>query len=123
MSDTVTDVKAYEWCAEGQWRDVSGGKLFDDFEPYTGNLYARVAECGAEEARLAIAEILARKTGRTIPFSTFQQDLVAPTLEQAANWVYLPTGEGLASNLADTQSIGADVLVEIANRASAGNPS
>ena len=54
MSDTVTDVKAYQRYAGGQWRDVSGGKLFDDFEPYTGNLYARVAECGVEEARLAI---------------------------------------------------------------------
>jgi acyl-CoA reductase-like NAD-dependent aldehyde dehydrogenase len=140
MSDTVTDVKAYQWCAGGQWRDVAGGKLFDDFEPYTGNLYARVADCGADEARLAIAAahgafnpwadlppaekarlffkaaevvrrrapevagILARETGSTIPFSTFQQDLVASTLEQAANWVYLPKGEVLASNLADTHS-------------------
>ena len=55
MSSTVTDVKAYQWYAGGQWRDVANGQLFDDFEPYTGNLYARVADCGAEEARLAIA--------------------------------------------------------------------
>jgi delta 1-pyrroline-5-carboxylate dehydrogenase len=54
MSDTVTDVKACQWYAGGQWRDVSGGKLFDDFEPRTGNLYARVAQCDAGEARLAI---------------------------------------------------------------------
>jgi len=27
----------------------------DDFEPYTGNLFARVPNCGAEEARIAIA--------------------------------------------------------------------
>jgi acyl-CoA reductase-like NAD-dependent aldehyde dehydrogenase len=142
MSSTVTDVKAYQWYAGGEWRDVVDGRLFDDFEPYTGNLYARVADCGAEEARVAIAaaheafggwadttpaekarlffraaeivrarrseiaEILARETGSTIPFSTFQQDLVASTLEQAANWVYLPKGEVLASNLADTHSIG-----------------
>ena len=111
MSSTVTDVKEYQWYAGGQWRDVANGQLFDDFEPYTGNLYARVADCGAEEARLAIAAaheafgawaetppvekarlfftaaeivrrrgpqvagILARETGSTIPFSTFQQDL------------------------------------------------
>jgi predicted TIM-barrel fold metal-dependent hydrolase len=55
MTGTVTDVKAYQWYAGGQWRDVTSGKLFDDFEPYTGNLYARVADCGAEEARLAIS--------------------------------------------------------------------
>jgi acyl-CoA reductase-like NAD-dependent aldehyde dehydrogenase len=142
MTGTVTDVKAYQWYARGQWRDVTSGKLFDDFEPYTGNLYARVADCGAEEARLAIsaaheafgawaalpasekarlffkaaevvrrrrpeiAQILARETGSTIPFSTFQQELVASTLEQAANWVYLPKGQVLQSNLADTHSIG-----------------
>src|ERR1700692_1294119 len=142
MSSTVTDVKAYQWYAGGQWCDVATGQMFDDFEPYTGNLYARVADCGGEEARLEIAaaheafgrwadtppvekarlffkaaeivrrrrpevaEILARETGSTIPFSTFQQDLVASTLEQAANWVYLPKGEVLASNLADTHSIG-----------------
>jgi acyl-CoA reductase-like NAD-dependent aldehyde dehydrogenase len=142
MTGTVTDVKAYQWYAGGQWRDVTDGKSFDDFEPYTGNLYARVADCGAEEARLAIsaaheafgawaelpasekarlffkaaevvrrrrpeiAQILARETGSTIPFSTFQQELVASTLEQAANWVYLPKGQVLQSNLADTHSIG-----------------
>jgi hypothetical protein len=142
MTGTVTDVKAYQWYAGGQWRDVTDGKLFDDFEPYTGNLYAQVADCGAEEARLAIsaaheafgawaelpasekarlflksaevvrrrrpeiAQILARETGSTIPFSTFRQELVASTLEQAANWVYLPKGLVLQSNVADTHSIG-----------------
>ena len=52
MSTTVTDVKEYQWYAGGQWRDVANGQLFDDFEPYTGNLYARVPNCGAEEARV-----------------------------------------------------------------------
>jgi hypothetical protein len=44
MSSTVTDVKGYQWYAGGQWRDVANGQLFDDFEPCTGNLYARVAD-------------------------------------------------------------------------------
>ena len=55
MSSSVTDVKEYQWCTGGQWRDVANGQLLDDFEPYTGNLYARVADSGAEGARLAIA--------------------------------------------------------------------
>ena len=139
---STTDVPTYRWYAAGQWRDAAGSNLFDDFEPYTGSLYARVPDCGADEAKIAIAaandafpawagtppvekarlffkaaeivrrrrseiaEILARETGSTIPFSTFQQDLVAATLEQAANWVYLPKGEVLQSNLPDTHSIG-----------------
>jgi len=43
MSDTVTYVKAYQWYAWGLCRDVADSKLFDDFEPYTDNLVARVS--------------------------------------------------------------------------------
>ena len=52
-----------------------------------------------------IAELLARETGSTISFSTFQQDLVAATLEQSAGWVYLPAGEVLATNQEATHSV------------------
>src|ERR1700745_1345509 len=55
MTATVTDVKAYQWYAAGQWRDAATAKAFDDFEPYTGDLYARVADCGPQEARFAIS--------------------------------------------------------------------
>src|SRR5882757_4747256 len=145
MTDTAIPVESvaaptYQWYAGGQWRTAPG--VFDDFEPYTGDVFAHAPDCGAEEARFAIsaaadafgawaetgpaerarlffkaaeivrrrraeiAEILARETGSTLSFSTLQQDLVAATLEQAANWVYLPTGEVLASNLENTHSIG-----------------
>jgi acyl-CoA reductase-like NAD-dependent aldehyde dehydrogenase len=142
VTDTQTSSSAttYQWYANGKWRDAPD--LFDDFEPYTGTVYARTPNCGAAEAKVAIeaahaafpgwadtppvekarlffkaaeivrrrrseiAEILARETGSTIPFSTFQQDLVAATLEQAANWVFQPKGEVLASNLPNTHSIG-----------------
>ena len=56
--------------------------------------------------RNEIAEILARETGSTISFSTFQMDLVAATLQQAAGWVYLPKGEVLETNQPGTHSIG-----------------
>jgi acyl-CoA reductase-like NAD-dependent aldehyde dehydrogenase len=49
---------------------------------------------------------LARETGSTLPFSVWQQELVATALEQAANWVFLPMGEVLATNLANTYSFG-----------------
>src|SRR5882757_8704397 len=145
MTDTAIPVESvaaptYQWYAGGQWRTAPG--VFDDFEPYTGDVFARAPDCGAEEARFAIsaaadafgawaetgpaerarlffkaaeivrrrraeiAGILARETGSTLAFSTFQQDLVAATLEQAANWVYLPKGEVLQSNLPGTHSVG-----------------
>src|SRR6202521_397226 len=56
--------------------------------------------------RTEIAEVLARETGSTISFATFQQDLVAATLQQAAGWVFLPKGEGLQTNRPGLHSIG-----------------
>src|ERR1700675_3559313 len=56
--------------------------------------------------RTEIAEILARETGSTISFATFQQDLVAATLQQVAGWVYLPKGEVLETNQPGSHSIG-----------------
>src|ERR1700693_2720679 len=56
--------------------------------------------------RTEIAEVLARETGSTISFATFQQDLVAATLQQVAGWVFLPKGEVLETSLPGTHSIG-----------------
>src|SRR5471030_2686083 len=56
--------------------------------------------------RAEIAEILAQETGSTISFATFQQDLVAATIEQAAGWMYLPKGEVLQTNIPGLHSIG-----------------
>ncbi len=54
-----------------------------------------------------IAELSARETGSTVPYSAFQQELVANTLNQSAGWVYLNKGEVLQSNQPQhTHSIG-----------------
>ena len=135
-------VRTYTYYAGGEWRSASSGQTFDVHEPFTGQLYAKVAAGGAEDARIAvqaaadafpawsqttpaeragmflkageivkrrrseIAEVLARETGSTISFATFQQDLVAATLQQAAGWVFLPKGEVLQTNQPGLHSIG-----------------
>ena len=68
-------------------------------------LFLKASEI-VKRRRTEIAEILARETGSTISFSTFQMDLVAATLQQAAGWVYLPKGEVLETNQPGTHSIG-----------------
>src|SRR5579863_2029863 len=68
-------------------------------------LFFKAAEI-VKRRRAEIAQILALETGSTISFATFQQDLVAATIEQAAGWMYLPKGEVLASNLPGAHSIG-----------------
>src|SRR6266481_4115512 len=135
-------VRTYTYYAGGEWRSATSGRTFDVHEPFSGQLYAKVAAGGAEDARIAvqaaadafpawsqttpaeraslflkagevvkrrrteIADVLARETGSTISFATFQQDLVAATLQQVAGWVYLPKGEVLETNAPGSHSIG-----------------
>src|SRR5471032_601025 len=68
-------------------------------------LFFKAAEI-VKRRRTEIADILALETGSTISFATFQQDLVAATIEQAAGWMYIPKGEVLASNVPGVHSIG-----------------
>jgi acyl-CoA reductase-like NAD-dependent aldehyde dehydrogenase len=68
-------------------------------------LFFKAAEI-VKRRRAEIAEILAVETGSTISFATFQQDLVAATIEQAAGWMYLPKGEVLETNVPGVHSIG-----------------
>jgi acyl-CoA reductase-like NAD-dependent aldehyde dehydrogenase len=68
-------------------------------------LFLKAAEI-VKRRRAEIAEVLARETGSTISFATFQQDLVAATLQQVAGWVFLPKGEVLETSLSGTHSIG-----------------
>lgn len=134
---------AYRMYYGGEWHDAADGGHFDDYEPYSGAVFASVPTGGpadmseaigaaaeafpawaattpAERARLLlnaadivkrrrteIAELLARETGSTLSFSTFQQDLVADTLQQAAGWAFINKGEVLQTSQPNhTHSIG-----------------
>ena len=68
-------------------------------------LFLKAADI-VKRRRAEIAEVLARETGSTISFATFQQDLVAATLQQVAGWVFQPKGEVLETSLPRTHSIG-----------------
>lgn len=68
-------------------------------------LFLKAADV-VKRRRSEIAEVLARETGSTISFATFQQDLVAATLQQVAGWVFLPKGEVLETSLPGTHSVG-----------------
>src|SRR5258705_13350284 len=67
-------------------------------------LFFKSAEI-VKRRRPEIAEILAIETDSTISFATFQQDLVAATIEQAAGRMYLPKWEVLETNVPGTHSI------------------
>src|SRR5712671_6741986 len=135
-------MRTYKYYAGGEWRSATSGRTFDVHQPFGGQLYAKVAAGGAEDARIAvqaaadafpawsqttpaeraglflkacevvkrrrteIADVLARETGSTISFATFQQDLVAATLQEAAGWVFVRKGEVLQANQPGLHSIG-----------------
>ena len=135
-------MKTYQYYAGGVWRDAENGRTFDDMEPFSGKIYAKVAAGNRKDMNLAltaaaqaypawaatmptqraellfkaaaiikrrrseIAEILAKETGSTISFATFQQDLLAQILEEGAAWAYHIKGEVLQTNVPGLFSIG-----------------
>jgi len=135
-------MKTYQYYAGGVWRDAENGRTFDDLEPYSGKIFAKVAAASRKDMKIAltaaaeafpawaattpaqraellfkaaaiikrrrseIAEILAKETGSTISFATFQQDLLAGILEMGAGWAYEIKGEVLQSNVPGSFSIG-----------------
>lgn len=61
-------MKTYQMLINGAWVDATSGKLFDDYNPYTGEVYARVAKADEEDAKLAMAEAYnARKPWAATP--------------------------------------------------------
>ena len=77
------------------WADTSPGER--------AKLFFKAAEI-VRRRRVEIADILARETGSTIFFATFQQDLVIESLEQAAGWVYNARGDVFPSNVPGSHS-------------------
>jgi len=47
-------VKSYQMYINGEWVDAASGAYYDDINPYTGEVYARVAAGGAEDATRAV---------------------------------------------------------------------
>lgn len=95
--------------AEAKLAVDAAAKAFPSWSQTTpaerAKLFFKAAEI-VKRRRAEIAEILAIETGSTISFATFQQDLVAATIEQVVGWMYLPKGEVLETNMPGSHSIG-----------------
>jgi acyl-CoA reductase-like NAD-dependent aldehyde dehydrogenase len=48
------EVKKYQYYAGGVWRDAENGRTFDDMEPYSGKVFAKVAAGGRKEMKIAL---------------------------------------------------------------------
>jgi acyl-CoA reductase-like NAD-dependent aldehyde dehydrogenase len=54
MATVDTEVREAKQFIGGEWVDAAAGNTFEDRDPYTGDVVARVASGGAEDARRAI---------------------------------------------------------------------
>ena len=50
----VTEVRSYQQLIAGEWVAAASGRTFDDINPYSGEVYARIPASGAADARRAI---------------------------------------------------------------------
>jgi acyl-CoA reductase-like NAD-dependent aldehyde dehydrogenase len=59
----------YKMYIDGQWRDAQDGKTYDDFNPFTGEVFAKVPAGKRADARLAVAAAAAAfpAWSRTLP--------------------------------------------------------
>ncbi len=54
-------MKTYQMFINGEWVDAVSGETFDDFNPYTGEIYARVQKGGEKDADRAMAAAYAAR--------------------------------------------------------------
>src|ERR1700741_2193110 len=48
-------MKTYQYYAGGVWRDAENGRTFDDLEPYSGKIFAKVAASSKKDMQYALA--------------------------------------------------------------------
>ena len=51
---TTAKLQKYQAYIDGKWCDADGGKTFQTFDPYTGEPWALIPECGAAEVDRAV---------------------------------------------------------------------
>src|SRR3954464_3280598 len=47
-------MKTYQYYAGGVWRDAENGRTFDDLEPYSGKIFAKVAAGSRKDMNIAL---------------------------------------------------------------------
>ena len=53
-SETATEIRPRHQLIAGEWTEAASGRTFDDLNPYTGEVFARIPASGAVDAQRAI---------------------------------------------------------------------
>ena len=54
MATIETEIRHCRLFIGGEWVEADAGEMFDDFDPFTGDVVARVAAGGREDAKRAV---------------------------------------------------------------------
>ncbi len=99
MTSTATEVRSLRHFVGGEWAETGGGETFDDFDPFTGDVVARVAAGTREDARRAIdaASAAFEQWWHTPPAEKQRvllkaADVLESRAEDVARWLTRETG-------------------------------
>jgi acyl-CoA reductase-like NAD-dependent aldehyde dehydrogenase len=106
VATVQTDIRELQQFIGGEWIDASGGSTFDDLDPFTGALVARVPAGTREDARLAVeAAAAAFPAWAQAPPAERQRiflkaaDILESRAEEVASWLIRETGSAFGFSM------------------------
>ena len=104
MATIETEIRHCRLFIGGEWAEADAGEMFDDFDPFTGDVVARVAAGGREDAKRAVeaAAEAFPAWSKTLPVERqriFLQaaDVLERRCDEIAWWLARETGAALGS--------------------------
>ncbi len=106
MTVTQTATRDFRHFIAGEWVDAEGGRTFDDLDPYSGEVVARVAAGSRADARRAVeAAAAAFPAWRHAPPAEKQRiflkaaDILERRTEEVAGWLIRETGSAFGFSM------------------------
>ncbi|HEX7082839.1 MAG TPA: aldehyde dehydrogenase family protein [Gaiellaceae bacterium] len=106
MTSVQSEVRELQQYVDGQWVDAAGGSTFDDLDPFTGEVVARVPAGGRADAQAAVEAAAAAfpAWSRTPPAERQRiflkaADLLESRAEEVAGWLIRETGSAFGFSM------------------------
>jgi acyl-CoA reductase-like NAD-dependent aldehyde dehydrogenase len=106
VTSVQSEVRELQQYVDGQWVDAAGGSTFDDLDPFTGEVVARVPAGGRADAQAAVEAAAAAfpAWSRTPPAERQRiflkaADLLESRAEEVAGWLIRETGSAFGFSM------------------------
>ena len=106
MATVQTEIRELQQFIGGEWIDACGGSTFEDLDPFTGDVVARVPAGAREDARLAVeAAAAAFPAWAQAPPAERQKiflraaDILESRAEEVASWLIRETGSAFGFSM------------------------